>query len=89
MAKEFLSTTFHLGRIKIFLPSQQHPDMAEGITHAGGVGAVENVCWWLDFFRTRLDRAPLQGRVVVRKDVEAGGAAPVARCTACRRDRRS
>jgi hypothetical protein len=46
------------GRIEIFLPRQQHPDMAEGVTHAGGASAIKHVCGWLDFLRTRLDRAP-------------------------------
>lgn len=50
--------------------------MAEGVAHAGGVGAVEQVCSWLDFFRARLDRAPQQGLVVTRKDVKTRGAPP-------------
>jgi hypothetical protein len=50
--------------------------MAERVAHAGGAGAIEHVCGWLDFFRAGLDCAPQQGPVVVQKDVESGGAAP-------------
>ncbi len=53
--------------------------MAKGIAHASGGSAIEHVCGWLDFLRTRLDRAPQQCSVVIQKDVEAGSAAPSAR----------
>src|ERR1700692_2819179 len=76
LLQESLSTTFHLDWIEIFLPRQEHPDMAKGVAHAGGTGAVEQVCRRLNLFRPRLDGAPQQRSVVVRKDVEAGSTSP-------------
>jgi hypothetical protein len=31
LAEERISKTFHLGRLEILLPSQEHPDVAEGV----------------------------------------------------------
>src|SRR5450755_407654 len=74
--QESLSTTFHLYWIELFLPRQEHPDMAKEVAHAGGTGAVEQICRWLNFFRTGLDGATQQSNIVVRKDVEAGSTSP-------------
>src|ERR1051325_10769309 len=70
------STAFHLGRVEIFLPRQQHPDVAERVAHTGGVGAVKHLGRWLDFFPACLNGAPQKAFVVVSEDVETRSAAP-------------
>jgi hypothetical protein len=47
--------------------------MGEKVTHSGGVGTVEQVCWWLDFFRA-LRHPPSQQRLIVVQ--KGGGASP-------------
>lgn len=56
--QERISTTFHLGRLDIFLPRQEHPHVAKRIAYAGGVGTIEHICGWLDLFCTRIDGTP-------------------------------
>src|SRR5215211_6616413 len=68
-SQERISATFHLGRSKVLFPRQQHPDMAVGIAHAGGVGAIEHVGGWLNLLGACLDRAPHECRVVIQEEV--------------------
>lgn len=49
--------------------------MTEGIAHAGGIGTIEQVCRWLNFFGAGFDCAPQQGLVVIGKNMETRRAA--------------
>jgi hypothetical protein len=45
--------------VRVLLVLDQR-ERTEGVAHAGGARAIGHVCGGLDFFRARLDRAPLQ-----------------------------
>src|SRR6185437_4955345 len=71
-----ISASFHFSRTEVFLPRQEHPDMAEGVAHTGGAGTVEHVRGGLNLFSPRLNCASQQYLVVIKEDMEPGGATP-------------
>src|SRR4051812_15605138 len=73
---ERISTSLDFSCVDVLPPGQEHPDMPERISQAGGICAIEHVRGRLDLCRAGPNGPLQQGLIVVHENVKAYARTP-------------